>query len=363
MKDTDQAYFVSTLANSKNAIDKVIQEYWVRELQDISTTYGEASFRTMSAFASIMNRGGKRIRAALSEVAYRMFDGTDQRVIDGLGLALEMIQAYLLVIDDICDHSDVRRGGPSAHRIIEQWHSDNSLHGGAEHFGASMATLAATTGMHRAMLIIGGLPVGAEPRLAALDNVNQLLVRTSHGQINDIFNEASTTRDRKSIENVLVWKTAYYTFANPLQFGAILAGAPQPALDALMKYSLAAGRAFQISDDIIGTFGSQEKTGKSPSDDIKEGKRTLLVIKALEIATAADAKFLESQLGNADLSADDFAHCQEIIRNCGALDYAQDELSASCKQAVACTKDPQLPNGDGVRFMRGLANYLQERKS
>lgn len=363
MKETDAAYFAKTLASSKTTIDEVIQDYWSQELQDTQANYGDASLHALSAFASIMDRGGKRIRAALSEVAYRMFGGTDPAVIQGMGLALEMIHAYLLVIDDICDRSELRRGGPTAHRVVEKWHREAGLHGDSEHFGTSLATLAAMTGMHEAMLEITKLPISADRRLEALDNVNRFLVITSHGQFNDLMNEANTTRDRKRIEDVLLWKTAYYTFANPLQFGAILAGAPAKSLDALMDYSLAAGRAFQISDDIIGIFGSPTDTGKIPSDDIKEGKRTILTAKALELAAPADASFLESQLGNPDLTDEAFARCQQIISGSSALSYAQSELAASCQKAIECADNADLPSGDGVRFLRGLADYLRDRKS
>jgi geranylgeranyl diphosphate synthase type I len=351
------------MEHSRARIDTEVDRYWDKKLAETQLTYGDTSRQSIEALATIMARGGKRIRAALAETAYRMFGGHDERVITGMSLALEMIHAYVLIIDDICDRSSLRRGGPTAHRLLEAWHKQAKLHGNPTSFGTNMATLAALTGSHEAMLIVGQLPVDAERRLAALDNLNQLLTVTCHGQLNDLMNEASTTRDEQRVENVLVWKTAYYTFANPLQFGALLAGAPPESLEPLMSYSLAAGRAFQISDDILSIFGDKSNTGKNPADDIREGKRTILTIKALELASAADASFLGQHLGNANLRAIDFEHCKQIIRSSGALAFAHAELSRSCEEASTKARHSNLPEGDGIRLLCGLASYLKGRQA
>lgn len=359
MNDAD--YFVSQLTRNKANIDKEVEAYWSKKLSYTRATYGDASAVAIESLASIMGRGGKRIRAALAEASYRMFGGSDEYVIAHMGLALEMIHAYVLIVDDICDHSDLRRGGPTAHIMLEAWHQKARFHGDGTHFGRSMATLAAMTGSHEAMLEISNLPVAPELKVAALENLNRFIAVTCHGQFNDIVNEADSTRDKKRVENVLLWKTAYYTFANPLQLGAILAGATPEMLERLMKYSLAAGRAFQISDDILGLFGDAQDTGKSPADDIKEGKRTILTVKALELAEPADADFLEAKLGSIDLTSQDFERCKAIITSCGALDIARSELERSCQDAITLARQSGLPDGDGVRFLAGAAAYLKDR--
>jgi geranylgeranyl diphosphate synthase type I len=206
--------------------------------------------------------------------------------------------------------------------------------------------------------------VSAERRLAALENLNHFLVITCHGQFNDIMNEATGTNDERRVEDVLLWKTAYYTFANPLQFGALLAGADQPALDQLFQYSLAAGRAFQISDDIIGVYGDEATTGKSPLDDIKEGKRTLLVVKTLEAAPKRDAIFLERMLGSQELTMAELERCRGIIRQSGALEHAQQEVRRSAQMAQAALRGGVLPvTAPAVQFLDGLAEFLNTREA
>lgn len=361
---TDAAFFAHHLHQQKQHFDDVIANYWQRVLPETRRSYSDASAQTLHALMDIMSRGGKRIRASLAEQAYRMFGGQDQEVVDHMGLSVEMIHAYLLIVDDVSDQSDMRRSGPAAHRILEAWHHQTGLSGNAKHFGASMAQLAAMVGMHAAMNEIASLPIAAERRTAALQNLNQLLVTTCHGQINDIYNQAAAVHDAAAAEQVLLWKTAYYSFINPLQLGAILAGASPDALEALQRYGIAAGRAFQISDDIIGLFGTIDVTGKNTMDDVREGKRTMLVLKALERADPDDGVFLESQLGNQNLTERDFKRCQTIVQECGALDYAAHELAVSCNEARHVLQDSNtLLPGDGVRFLRGLADYLTDRKS
>ena len=360
---TDESFFAETLGRQKQQFDRVIDEYWRQVLPEVQRDYGEASTHTLQALADFMSRGGKRLRASMAEQAYRMFGGDDQVVTDRIGLALELIHAYLLITDDISDQSNTRRGGPTVHRILESWHDDANLKGSSERFGADMAVLAAMTGMHMAMDTMSTLSVTAERRVAALENLNRLLVATCHGQINDIYNQASATHDPQAAERVLLQKTAYYSFVNPLQLGAILAGALPEALEALEQYGIAASRTFQISDDVIGLFGDSQETGKSAMDDLREGKRTLLILKALETASDDDAAFLESQLGNQNLAEDDFKRCQDIVRSCGALDFVTAEMATSANEALNVLQNGVLPQGDGLRFLRGLTGYLQARKS
>src|SRR5690606_11822028 len=96
-------------------------------------------------------------------------------------------------------------------------------------------------------------------------------------------------------------KTATYTYEASLQLGAALAGAPDEGLKVLTDYSIPAGIAFQIQDDILGMFGDEEKLGKPADSDLKEGKMNFLTIKTLENSNEIDAKRFAEILGNTDI--------------------------------------------------------------
>jgi geranylgeranyl diphosphate synthase, type I len=127
---------------------------------------------------------------------------------------------------------------------------------------------------------------------------------------------------------------------------------------------LHAGRAFQIGDDIVGTFSDEQQSGKSPHDDIREGKRTLLIAYALKKADLADAHFLRQCLGNQNLTSAEFDRCKIIIEHSGSLDYAKKEAKKSAMAAIAVldTKTEGW-SATGVEFLRQLVQYLVVRKS
>jgi len=163
--------------------------------------------------------------------------------------------------------------------------------------------------------------------------------------------------------NVMEWKTAYYTFVNPLQLGAILAGASDAELATLADYGRHAGVTFQLTDDILGIFSDQSESGKSPLDDIKEGKRTLLVVYALKHAQKSDVYFLEQCLGNQNLTMAEFEHCRRILTDSGALAYAQKMAAESATAATeVIAKNTNWPQNT-KQFMLDLVQYLVVRKS
>ena len=276
--------------------------------------------------------------------------------------ALEMLNTYILIADDIQDRSHTRRGNKTAHVALRDYHSENHLNGDAQHFGEALAINSLLVAQHYASNLIADLPIDADTRIRALQNINKCFITTCHGQTMDLFIEATGNASIADVNNILEWKTAYYTFINPLQLGAILAGADTKANDALATYGLHAGRAFQLTDDIIGTFGDEDKTGKSPLDDIKEGKRTFMIVQALAKTSSSDAYFLESCLGNQQLTMQEFERCKKIIHETGALATTRQEASDAVELALRALEG----NANGwqptaKKFLSTLAQYVLVR--
>jgi geranylgeranyl diphosphate synthase type I len=279
-------------------------------------------------------------------------------------MALEMIHAYLLIMDDIQDRSLTRRGGPTAHIALAQHHEKKHLAGDAGHFGISIALNAMGIGNHAAQITIANLKVDAELKIKALESLNDAIITTAHGQSNDIINEVNGPITMRDVDNVLEWKTAHYTFLNPLAFGMILAGASNDDIASIKQYALKAGRGFQITDDILGTFGTEFESGKSPFDDIKEGKRTILTLYALDHAEKADKNFLIQMLGNQQLTQAEFDRCKDILIETGALDFAKEESRRCVQEALqSLDENSKKWNHEGLGFLRGLAQYLIDRKA
>ncbi len=313
------------LAEYKKLVDQDIQAYG-KTMQEQAKQYGEAAQITAEAFVAILTRGGKRIRGCLVLTGYAMCGGTDRAVALQAARAIEIIQAYMLIQDDIQDKSSLRRGGPSAHHSLQQTHKDLGLQSSAEHFGLSLALNAAGAGNHAAQSILASLPVDPGRRLDAIIHLNDCLVATTYGQSGDIYNESAQSVTEQDITNVMIQKTAYYTAWNPLVLGMLLARTVTPTEIQLAKrFALEVGQLFQLSDDYVSTFAGAAKTGKNPRDDLAEGKRTMLVQYSLDHAGAKDAKFLKQCLGTS-LSQESFERCKKIMQDCGAVEAIKNRM-------------------------------------
>lgn len=358
----DTQVFTEKLAAYKQVIDVDIAKYTRRMERETLQQFGANARLEMDSFLSILERGGKRIRGALTLLAYEMSGGTDKDMILEAARAVEMVHAYILIIDDFQDHSNIRRGGPAAHVLLANYHRRHQLANDADHFGASIAINAALSGAHAAQGILANLDVDAARKLRALETINYTMMVTAHGQTYDIINEVVADVSYRDIERVLEWKTAHYTFLNPLTIGMVLAGAENKAIRAITDYAMHAGKAFQISDDILGTFGDEFDSGKSPLDDMREGKRTIIVAYALEHTNDENKNFLVQMLGNSQLTPVEFERCQQILTESGAVEYALTAAKKHVASAVSSLNE-HADNWDteGVQFLRGLANYLLAR--
>lgn len=358
----DAALFQRKLNGYKEAIDKDIGAYR-KHVQAITLQqYGANARLESDAFLDILARGGKRIRGALTMLGYEMSGGQNRAMILQAARAIEMLHTYILIIDDIQDRSSVRRGGSAAHIMLADHHRRRHLAGDSDHFGVSLALNSALAGSHAAQMIMANIDAPEQLRLNALSIINRTMIITAHGQTSDIINESVAKVGMDSVDQVLVWKTAQYSFLNPLHVGMVLAGADCHATDAITDFAMNIGKAYQITDDILGIFGSEQNVGKSPMDDLREGKRTILTVFALENTASADKNFLLQMLGNQELSPAEYERCKDILVNCGALNYAKNVAKTFTERAtnsLDAEANRWAPNG--LKFLHGLADYVLER--
>ena len=156
------------------------------------------------------------------------------------------------------------------------------------------------------------------------------------------------------------YKTARYTTEGPLQMGAVLAGAGNDAQKAMSAYALPLGQAFQLQDDLLGVFGKEAETGKSTDADLKQGKRTLLVVKALEWGSAAQRAALQSALGNAAASDEQIAAARQALAASGARRYCQERAIMLADEARNALLGGTLKT-DCQDFLLGLVDFVVER--
>lgn len=283
--------------------------------------------------------GGKRLRPAFCYWGWRGAGGEDCDEIVTAAASLELLQASAILHDDVMDDSDLRRGKPAAHRRFAALHRERGWSGSDESFGRGGAILLGDLCLSWSdqMLRQSGLP--AERLLPAMSYFDTMRAEVMAGQYLDlVIQSAGASSSLEFALRVLRFKSAKYTVERPLQLGGALAGGSPSLLASYSAYGLPLGEAFQLRDDILGVYGDPAVTGKPAGDDLREGKRTVLVAKTLEGASRSQAERLEACLGDPKLGAEQVAEVREIIVATGALAAVEmliDELTGQAYAALA----------------------------
>ncbi|MCO4238365.1 polyprenyl synthetase family protein [Pseudarthrobacter raffinosi] len=312
--------------------------------------------------------GGKRLRALMCYWGWRGAGGEPaaQEIVTA-GSALELFQAAALIHDDIIDRSDTRRGGPSVHRRFSQLHHAQGWALDSERFGQAAAILTGDLCLsfsEEAFTDIGAqAAAGSRARLI----FNLMRAEVMAGQYLDILEEvAGPVRDRAGAvtraQSIIRFKSAKYSTEHPLALGGALADAPDELLRGYSAFALPLGEAFQLRDDVLGVFGDPVTTGKPAGDDLREGKRTVLIALALGQASTAESAFIDAKLGSPDLGDADVAEIRRIIEESGALQATEvliNEFGAAAYDALEQLPLEELPK----TALRKLAEATVSRAS
>lgn len=274
-------------------------------------------------------RGGKRLRAAFLYWGWRVAGGSDEGRADegviALAASMELFQAAALIHDDVMDDSDTRRGLPAAHRVMAADHADRAWRGDPDRFGLAGALLAGN------LCLVWGDNLYEESGLdpaalaAARPVYHRMRTQLMAGQFIDVVESMrpwtglSDDERVQRARHVIRYKSAKYSIEHPLLIGATAGGAGPADLEHLSSYGLALGEAFQLRDDILGVFGDPQTTGKPAGDDLREGKRTVLIARTLAACTIEEAALLEASLGDSTLTEDQVGDLREIMDRCGAV--------------------------------------------
>ncbi|GLI29087.1 geranylgeranyl pyrophosphate synthase [Agromyces rhizosphaerae] len=319
----------------------------------------------IATFSRRFLSGGKRFRALFCYWGWQAVHGhsggfdpfaedgdpeTDPVGVVSVAAALECFHAAALVHDDIIDHSDTRRGAPAAHREFESLHREAGWDGDAAAFGEATAILVGDLLLGWADdLIQAGTSVLDDPAraIAARREFQRMRAEVTAGQYLDILEEQAWRSQpeaqlRPRAERVIVYKSARYSIEAPLRIGAALAGADPAQLAALSDFGLPLGIAYQLRDDLLGVFGDPATTGKPSGDDLREGKRTVLIAVARELLAPGQRRLLDELLGDPGLDAAQVEMLQETLRACGAVDEIERIISARVAEATAALEDAPL---------------------
>ncbi|WP_051178302.1 polyprenyl synthetase family protein [Nocardia concava] len=341
------------------AVEERLRAFFVTR-EPIVEPLGPVFVDAARALQDFVIRGGKRTRPSFAWTGWlgagRSPEDPEADAVLTACSALELVQACALIHDDIIDSSRTRRGFPTVHVDYEGRHRDQRWRGDADHYGISVAVLIGDLALAWAddMTRDAGLPDDAAARFAPV----WAAMRTEvlGGQLLDIHGESAGDETVEAALRINRYKTAAYTIERPLHMGAALAGASPELVAAYREFGTDIGIAFQLRDDLLGVFGDPAVTGKPSGDDLREGKRTVLIAEALQradIDAPAVADLIRSSLGT-DVTPERVTELRTALTELGAVDAVEKRISSLTDQALTAL-DASTATPEAKRQLRAMA--------
>jgi len=357
----------ANLLASAEKVNRVLEAFWEQKVAAWQG-YPEIIRGAFRAYDQ-MTAAGKKIRAGLVVLGFqacRSARTLEPAEADGIYRAagsVEILHNAFLIHDDIVDHSDLRRSMATVHRQYAdqsrpQFASDEQ----ALAYGRAVALNFGDKGQALAqeLLLSSGFP--GEVLLPAINLLSRITADTVAGQLLDVSEVPLAELSETLVLQIHEFKTAHYTVMLPLQMGAILAHAEQETIARIQDYAVPIGIAFQIQDDILGLYGEERVLGKPVDSDVREGKKTLLMVHAYEEATAAQRAILSQAHGNPALTAADLEKVRQIVRETGALERSE-ALARDLVERGKPLAETMTMEESWRRILMGLAEYLILRRN
>lgn len=283
--------------------------------------------------------GGKRLRPVLTLLGADLFGGDIQKALKP-AVGIELFHNFTLVHDDIMDDAPLRRGQSTVH---EKWNLNTAILSGD-------------------VLFVDAFEKVSDVDEQYLKDVIHVFVKTARevceGQQKDMDFESETVVSEKDYIKMIQFKTSVL-LGCALQIGAIISGADQSDAEHLYQFGLSLGTSFQIKDDYLDAFGDPEKFGKQVGGDIISNKKTILLIKALELASVSQKAKLLELLGESNLVLK-VESVKRLYNETGATDYALNQMETYYQESISHLDQINATN-KSKQLLYGFADWLKNR--
>lgn len=310
-------------------------------------------------------RPGKRLRPVLFLLAHRIFQAPDSTVAErdllAIGTSLELLHGFILIHDDIIDRSELRRGRPTLHRVLE---SRLPAYADPARIGKNLSLVLGDILFALAQqCLLGTETVAPATSIRLSRQLLGCLMETGFGEAADIL---YGTRDiakirLEEIEQMYLLKTTRYTIECPLAMAAVLAGASEEAVAQLEKVARPAGLAFQVQND-LQEFERFEVSDADVPADFLEGKKTMLIHTAFELLGETDRALLQLCLTGSSPSDASVSMARELVTKSGAVSFLRRRMqelldeASSAAQAEVFTPSQRTGLDILIRLVRDAAN-------
>jgi len=333
------------LAQVRTSVQSELTDFLSMQTQFLGEIGSELA-PVAQAMSAYLLDSGKRLRPLFAYAGYLGAGATEDKAVIKAVASLELLQACALIHDDLMDGSDTRRGKPAMHRQFENIHKEEGLSGSASAYGASAAVLLGDLALVWSDQMFHSAGLKQDALVRSLRVHDEMRVELMAGQFLDIHEQALATSSVARSLKIARYKSGKYTIERPLHFGASLAIEDRITREALTsiysEFGLPLGEAFQLRDDVLGVFGDPSTTGKPAGDDLREGKRTVLMAMTRERANSTQEKIIALYFGAQNLDSDGIEALQAIITETGARQHVEDLI-----EKLTLTAQDAL-NRDGI---------------
>jgi len=276
--------------------------------------------------------GGKRLRPALLLATYEALGGTRPDVAQQVADAVELLHTAFVMHDDVIDHDLQRHGRLNVFGAFEARGRTAGASASRTHrYGQAAGILAGDLALVGATRLVATADTDRETVTRLLDLLDETVRVTAAGELGDVRLGLGVDQpDLADVLTVAEHKTAVYSFSLPMQAGALLAHAPDALLPRLDRLGRLLGVAFQLQDDLLGTFGDEAVTGKSTLSDLREGTVTALVVHA---RTTLAWPAIAPHLGDPDLTPATADDVRDALVRCGSRRHVEDLVDRHLEEA------------------------------
>ncbi len=345
--------------------------------QKVSSFFQQERFREwfkpqdlQDAVFAYLKRSGKRLRPAVLLWSCGAVGGDEDAALPAAA-GVEMFHTWTLVHDDLIDNDDLRRGGPTIHKMGQKFASEKLGYNEAKSrdYGRDLAVLTGDSqhGWTISLFCECATLKGVDPRtvINIIYHLESYVVNTLiEGELLDVQYAGTPIEklDRDNIVRMLWMKTGVlYQFA--ARAGAMLGlGKPDvehPYVQALSQFASQCGTAFQLQDDILGLLGKEQQLGKPVGSDVREGKKTTIVYFALQSANPTEREFLLSVLGNPAASPEEVEKATQMMVSLNAVERTRKLAMEQIECALP--KLDVLPDSEYKELLTAWAHYMIDR--
>lgn len=337
----------------------LVQKFFAK-WQAKATHVGQLPKGLIERYATLYPKG-KQHRGALMVLGYELAGGKNKTDILQASLLAELFQTAILIADDIFDEDDLRRGSPTIHR---QWEKVFVIkdRGKREAQGRNLAFTTTIIGLYLAPLALQDSHFSERIKQKALEYFFTQNIYLGWGEALDISTPHQSFGEKKDAAQMIHdYKAVGYSAVNPLHLGALLTGVKNKVWFAnLDRYGICLGRIFQIQDDIIGSFGHPEETGKAADSDIRQARWTILTEILWEKANKKDRKLLKRLFEKPERNNQDVVRIKSLMQR-----YKVAELARAKARSYLVEGEKLIPqiakNSEHQEILTNLLKFMLER--